>query len=487
TSTSGCEASDFPAETTDSISLIQRGTCTFVQKLAHAEAAGAAGVILFNEGQPEPGRENPLFTTAPTYYGIPAVFSSFSVGEEFYNAFQAGDDPTARVEVDATTIPRVQHNVIAESPWGDPNRAVVVGGHLDSVPAGPGINDNGSGTAAILETAEEMSALKARADQGVAAAKAKVDSSKAAVDRAKAKFDQRKAKVKKRKAKVRKAKRKLNQADGEQAERKAKRKLKGAKKKLRQAKRQRNDARDELRAAEEELGKAEGELRTAEARFAPRQQLRVAFWGAEEAGLIGSTQYVAQLTQAERQRILLNLNFDMLGSPNFVRFVYDGNTNETPSPPGGAPPGSDLIEQVFLDYFASQGLPTSPTAFDGRSDYGPFIAQGIPAGGLFSGAEVEKAPEQVAVYGGVAGEQFDPCYHESCDTFDSVFGAGPPGLPGLAGNGAISLDQMSDAVAHSTHHFVTAPSPLGSSRSSQDARRGQSAYGLDYRGDFLNR
>jgi hypothetical protein len=176
----------------------------------------------------------------------------------------------------------------------------------------------------------------------------------------------------------------------------------------------------------------------------------------------------------------------MLGSPNFVRFVYDGNTNETPPPPGGAPPGSDVIEQVFLDYFASQGLPTAPTAFDGRSDYGPFIAQGIPAGGLFSGAEVEKTPEQVAVYGGIAGEQFDPCYHESCDTFDSVFGAGPPGLPGLAGNGPISLDQMSDAVAHATHHFVTAPSPLGSSRSSADERREQ-AYRLDYRGDFLRR
>ena len=46
----------------------------------------------------------------------------------------------------------------------------------------------------------------------------------------------------------------------------------------------------------------------------------------------------------------------------------------------GSDPGSEQIEQVFLNYFASRGLATEPTAFDGRSDYGPFIARGAPAG-----------------------------------------------------------------------------------------------------------
>ncbi len=90
------------------------------------------------------------------------------------------------------------------------------------------------------------------------------------------------------------------------------------------------------------------------------------------------------------------LNFDMVGSPNFVRFVYDGDLSDSPPPPGGAPEGSAQIEELFLDYFASQGLATQPTAFDGRSDYGPFIEVGIPAGGLFTGAEGIKTAEQAA-------------------------------------------------------------------------------------------
>ena len=78
----------------------------------------------------------------------------------------------------------------------------------------------------------------------------------------------------------------------------------------------------------------------------------------------------------------------MLGSPNYVRFVYDGDGSATPDDPDDAgPAGSAAIERVFKRYFAAKGLPTDPTPFDGRSDYGPFIAVGIPAGGLFTGAE----------------------------------------------------------------------------------------------------
>ena len=79
------------------------------------------------------------------------------------------------------------------------------------------------------------------------------------------------------------------------------------------------------------------------------------------------------------------LNFDMVASPNFVRFVYDGDN--TLGSETEIPPGSDEIEHLFLDYFAQRGLATEPTEFDGRSDYGPFIEAGIPAGGLFTGAE----------------------------------------------------------------------------------------------------
>ena len=66
------------------------------------------------------------------------------------------------------------------------------------------------------------------------------------------------------------------------------------------------------------------------------------------------------------------------------------------------------------------GEPYDDTAFDGRSDYEAFILAGIPSGGLFTGAEVPKTAAQEAIWGGTAGEQFDPCYHLACDTFDNV-------------------------------------------------------------------
>jgi Zn-dependent M28 family amino/carboxypeptidase len=452
TSNSGCEPEDFPAETDGAISLIQRGTCPFVQKLSNAADAGAAGVILFNEGQP--GRTSAIFRGAEPYYPIPAVAASTDVGTDFFLAYQNAQSPTATLTVDAGTVPRVQHNVIADSPWGDPDNVVFLGGHLDSVPEGPGINDNGSGVAAILETAEELADLERESGQNIDYAQDDVDAAQRAVDQAKRKVQQ--------------ARKKVDKAKSKKQKRKAKRKLRKAHRELKQA-------RQALRAAEAALEGAEAQ------QFAPRQSLRIGFWGAEEAGLIGSSQYVDQLTAAERAKILLNLNFDMLGSPNFARYVYDGNTDSTPPPPGGSPPGSDVIEQVLLDYFASQGLPTQPTAFDGRSDYGPFIAQNIPAGGLFSGAEDPKTAEQVSLFGGVEGEQLDPCYHEVCDTYSSVFGIGPPGLPALAGNGATSLDQMADAVAHATHHFLTEFDPLGAAAAQAGTERDR-AYRLPFRG-----
>ncbi|HEX5912536.1 MAG TPA: M28 family peptidase, partial [Rubrobacter sp.] len=130
-------------------------------------------------------------------------------------------------------------------------------------------------------------------------------------------------------------------------------------------------------------------------------------------------------------------NFDMVGSPNYVRFVYDGDGSATPDDPDDAgPAGSAEIERVFKRYFAAKGLPTDPTAFDGRSDYGPFIAVGIPAGGLFTGAEGEKTARQEDIYGGTSGEPYDPCYHEACDDITNL--------------SIKALDQMSDGVAYAT-------------------------------------
>jgi Zn-dependent M28 family amino/carboxypeptidase len=135
-------------------------------------------------------------------------------------------------------------------------------------------------------------------------------------------------------------------------------------------------------------------------KFSVTNAVRFGFWSAEEFGLIGSEYYIANLPEEEAAKVALYLNFDMTASPNFGYFLYDGD--------GSAfnltgPPGSDHIEHLFEDYFKEVGLITAPTAFDGRSDYGPFLEVGIPSGGIFTGAEGIKTEEQAKWWGGQAG------------------------------------------------------------------------------------
>ena len=128
---------------------------------------------------------------------------------------------------------------------------------------------------------------------------------------------------------------------------------------------------------------------------APRV-LRFAWWGAEEAGLVGSTAYVAGLTADEKAKIALYLNFDMVGSPNHVFFIYDGDDSDAEGA-GPGPGGSAEIEKTFEAFFKQRGVPFKGTDFSGRSDYGPFIANLIPAGGLFTGAEGIKTAAEAAI------------------------------------------------------------------------------------------
>ncbi len=264
-------------------------------KAGNAIAAGAVGMIVFNEGNPDRNGLN-FGTMNPPPVDFPAVTTSFAVGDNLRNGVVNGPTGvTAHLKSDQLAEVRSTRNVIAETPGGDPNRVVVIGAHLDSVAAGPGINDNGSGSGTILEIAETFA------------------------------------------------------AQGRE----------------------------------------------------PRNKLRFMWYSAEEGGLIGSDFYVDSLSPAERDQIEMMLNFDMVGSPNMVRFVYDGDNSAFPPVPSqvqAGPPGSGEIERVFRDYFASQGLASEPTPFSGRSDYGPFITAtpGIPAGGLFTGAEGIKTAAQVA-------------------------------------------------------------------------------------------
>lgn len=132
---------------------------------------------------------------------------------------------------------------------------------------------------------------------------------------------------------------------------------------------------------------------------------------------MGSEYHVANLSDEERSKIALYLNFDMLASGNSGYFVMDGdgNTHGTVGPAG-----SDHIEALFHAWYAKRGLRTADAPFNGRSDYGPFIEVGIPSGGVLTGAEVIKTAEQVEWWGGEAGKAFDPCYHAKCDTIDNL-------------------------------------------------------------------
>jgi Zn-dependent M28 family amino/carboxypeptidase len=214
----------------------------------------------------------------------------------------------------------------------------------------------------------------------------------------------------------------------------------------------------------------EAAIQISKKQIKPRNKIRFAWWGAEELGLLGSQFYVNSLSDAEFAKILANLNFDMIASPNFVRFVYDGDGSDTPT---AGPPGSAQIEQIFLDWFDSQGLATDPTAFDGRSDYGPFIARGAPAGGLFTGAEGIKTQAQADVYGGVAGEAYDRCYHQACDTISNL--------------NNIAFDQMSDGAATALVTLADTTGPLAATATVTRAVAHQRAASAVYLGELAQR
>ncbi|MEU8207129.1 M20/M25/M40 family metallo-hydrolase [Streptosporangium sp. NPDC049046] len=354
-STSGCEASDFSRFVRGNIALIQRGTCSFQAKAERAEAAGASGVIIFNDGRAEGADTHKgLFggSINTSTVRIPVVSADFATGEQL-----AARGTTVALVVQTEIAPdRRTRNLIAESTWGDPDRVVMLGAHLDSVMMGPGINDNGSGTAGVLETALAAKSLRTK------------------------------------------------------------------------------------------------------------NRLRFAFWGAEELGLLGSKYYVSALPPAERAKVKLYLNFDMIASPNHVFGIYDGNSsgNVISATP---PPGSGQIEKLLQAYFEAVGEPYQDADFSGRSDYGPFIGIGIPAGGLFTGAEGLKSTEEAKKFGGTAGVAYDKCYHQACDTIANI---NDKAL--LVNSGAIAAAAFTYGYADDLPHAPNNPPNAGDSLGSRGSK-----------------
>lgn len=324
----GCAAADFAGFPSGHIALVRRGGCELTDKVQAAVAAGAAGVVIYNHD------DGPLTgsLTAQAPLDVPVVLVSKSVGEQLQQRPLIGAPLQLRTQTSRSM--GTTHNLLAESTSGDPEHVTMAGAHLDSVRAGAGINDNGSGVAALLETARQMARVK------------------------------------------------------------------------------------------------------------PRNLLRFAFWSAEEQGLIGSTHYVRTLPAAERAKLGLYLNFDMIGSPNHVFEVYGGDGSA-----GKKAISSPLLSAKIVDFLAefytARKLASKRVNSGGRSDHKPFADIGVPFGGVFTGAEEIKTAQDAKEWGGTAGQAYDPCYHRACDNLENV--------------NETALDINADLVAHAVLYYAMQP------------------------------
>ena len=306
-STSGCEGRDFGTLREGDVALVQRGGCFLFDKAHNAERGGASALIVMNGGTP--GNTNAVQgTLARPGTTIPVVGVSFDTGAALAQAAAAAPlEVSLQVE---TEMPRVTGtNVLGEIPGGG-DGVVLLGAHLDSVPAGPGLNDNATGAATLLDVAAALAATH------------------------------------------------------------------------------------------------------------PKRTIRLAFWDAEELGLIGSSSYVSRLPKDQLDDIEAVVNVDMVGSPNGGSFVFDGDGSSGFLP---GPDGSEEIEAAFEQAFDALDLPEAPADLElGRTDSAPFAEAGIPVGGVFSGADGAKSADEARTFGGEAGEPYDPCYHQACDRLDDV-------------------------------------------------------------------
>ena len=236
--TTGCEAPTTPRpDFTGRIALIERGGCSFAEKQAAAAEAGAAGAVIYNN------TEGVLSGTLGDAASgkIPTGGLTRAEGEKLV-ADLAGGEVEVAFEIRELQEERTTRNVVAETRGGNAAKTVMLGAHLDSVTDGPGINDNGSGSAGLLEVALELA--KSHRD--------------------------------------------------------------------------------------------------------PANKVRFAWWSAEENGLLGSEAYVAKLSEAQRAKIALYLNFDMIASPNGAQFVFDGDDSDGVGE-GPGPEGSAQLERDIND------------------------------------------------------------------------------------------------------------------------------------------
>jgi Zn-dependent M28 family amino/carboxypeptidase len=270
----------------------------------NATAAGATGVVIMNQGTE--GQHERFSGRLNNGVAIPVVGVTYEMGRSLDVAARGG--ARIRLVVDAVRGKRPTHNVLAQAASESDGPAIVVGAHLDSVSEGPGINDNGSGSAAVLEAALQFAKKPAQT----------------------------------------------------------------------------------------------------------RGPVRFAFWGAEERGLVGSRHHVASLSEEQRRNVALYINYDMVASPNYGRFLRKAEA-------GGDTPAA-VAQREFEAYFREHRLPLDVRTGGGRagSDDASFFRQDVPTIAFYTGAGNTKGADQAKLFGGTANQPYDPCYHRACDTIENV-------------------------------------------------------------------
>ncbi|BBY18003.1 peptidase M28 [Mycolicibacterium litorale] len=328
----GCAAADYGrTDVRRAIVVVDDTGCSVVVKQNVAVDRGAVGLLVVTTGG-DKGSPPGLFT--PGYYRELTIPVGI-IGADANAALRRTTAPV-RLRLDGQPVMAKSRNVLAQTTTGDARNVVMAGAHLDSVAGGPGINDNGTGVAAVLETALQLG-------------------SSPQIDNA----------------------------------------------------------------------------------------VRFAFWGSEEIGLEGSRAYLRSLDAEHLADIAVYLNFDMLGSPNAGYFTYDGDQSAATAPVP-VPEGSAGVERLLAGYLNLAGVRPADMPLGNATDYEPFLAAGVPIGGLTTGAAQQKTPVQARLWGGRAATPFDPNYHTRRDTVDNVdrraLGIMAPGVAFAVGTYARSID-----------------------------------------------
>ena len=305
----GCTGADYGTMSVKgAVAVVDDTGCSVGAKQNTAVAKGAVGLLVVSA----PGtRGSPAGLFTPGYYQQLTVPVGV-IGNDADAALRRTNAPV-RLVLDSKPVMVKTRNVVAQTKAGDTKNVVLAGAHLDSTPRSPGINDNGSGVAALLEAASAL-------------------------------------------------------------------------------------------GAQPEIANA----------------VRFVLWGSEEEG---STKYVGGLARDQLDDIALYLGCDALASPNAGYFTYDGDQSGQPNPDiplQTVPAGSAGVERTLAGYLNLGGVRPADMPLSRTADYAPFLAAGVPIGGLTTGWSQRKTEVQARLWGGQAGVAFDPNYQTPRDTIDNI-------------------------------------------------------------------